>query len=131
MCITPALAGLLVLTQVHANTPEAAIQRLTDVSLEENSLVFRRRLAEILSGVSAQILLPRADGKGRVAAYGVLIPDDEMRQAIAEARNIFDRKTPLPQGCQSLSEDIENLFRQGIITEKSKNTATAGSAKSL
>lgn len=125
MCITVAQVGHLVLTQVHMNSPEAAIQRLIDIFPEENVPAFRRCLAETLQGVLAQTLLPRADGKGRVAAYGVLIPDDQMRKTIAEGRDVFDRKTPLPDGCQTLSEDIEKLCCEGIISEETKNKALA------
>jgi len=70
----------------------------------------------LLRAVSAQILLPRADGAGRGAAYGVLIPDDEMRQAIAEGRDFMSRKSPMPEGCQTIADDVERLRNEGIIT---------------
>jgi len=115
--------NLLVLTQLHADTPQAAIQRMIDIFPEDSVAVPRRILAEKLRGVCAQMLLERADGKGRIAVYGVLIPDDQMRKAIAEGRDVFDRKTPLPDGCRTIAEDIEKLHSEGVINEKTKDKA--------
>jgi len=124
-CVTVTQTGHLVLSQVHARSPEAAIQRLIDVQAEENVAVFRRHFAEALRAVSAQVLLPKAAGKGRVAAYGVLVPDKQMRKAIAEGRDILERKDPLPKGCQRLADDIERLYDEKVITEESRNNALA------
>ncbi len=110
--------GHLVFTQVHAFSPEAAIQKLIDVQPPENLTVFRRDLAGALGGATVQRILPLTGGKGRRPAYGVIIPDDEMRQAIAQGRNIFDRVAPLPKGCQTLAEDIETMRREGLITDE-------------
>jgi twitching motility protein PilT len=124
-CVTVTQTGHLVLSQVHAWSPETAIQRLIDVQAEENLAIFRRHFAEALRAVSAQVLLPKAAGKGLVAAYGVLVPDKQMRKAIAEGRDIFDRKDPLPKGCQRLADDIERLYSEGVIAEESRNNALA------
>ena len=121
--VTIAQLGCLVLTQVHTDSPEAAIERMIDVFPEENKPAFRRDLARYIEAVCAQKLLERADGKGQVAVYGVLIPDDQMRKAIAEGCDIFDRKTPLPDGCQTIAEDIEKLQREGVIDEKTMDKA--------
>ena len=113
----------LVLSQLHADTPQAAIQRMIDIFPEDSVVVPRRILAEKLRGVCAQMLLERADGKGQVAAYGVLIPDDQMRKAIAEGHDVFDRKTPLPDDCRTIVEDVEKLHSEGVINEKIKDKA--------
>ena len=113
----------LVLTQLHSETPEKAIQRIQDIYPEEQAVLLRRILADKLRGVCAQMLLDRADGKGKVASYGVLIPDKEMRQAIIDGGDILKRKKPLPQGCQTMEQDIQNLFEQDSITEQTKEKA--------
>jgi len=125
-CITTAETGHMVLTQLHAETPEGAIQRMIDVFPEDIRQVSRKALASVLRGVSAQRLLPKTDGKGRLAAYGVLIPDDEMRTAIAEGRDFMARKTPWPEGCQTMAEHIERLRAEGEITDETAERALAG-----
>ena len=116
-CLTAALAGHLVITQLHADSVEGAIQRLVDIFADEDMPRFRRHLAQILNAVCAQRLLSRADGKGRVAVYGILIPDNEMRNAIAEGRDIYERQTPMPDGCQTMAENVEKLCQSGIISK--------------
>ena len=122
-CITAAEMGHLVLTQLHCSTPEAAIRRMIEVFPEDMREASRKALAGVLRAVSAQCLLSRKGGKGRVAAYGVLIPDDEMREAIAAGRDFLARKTPLPEGCQNLREHIERLRDEGFADEESARKA--------
>jgi Tfp pilus assembly pilus retraction ATPase PilT len=86
--------------------------------------VSRRAIAGRLRAVSAQRLLPRVGGS-RVAAYAVLIPDDEMRNAIAEGRDFMKRDTPMPKGCQTMAEHIERLRDEGVISKKTAEKAMA------
>ncbi|MBN2311422.1 MAG: Flp pilus assembly complex ATPase component TadA [Candidatus Hydrogenedentes bacterium] len=117
-CITVAETGHLVITQLHAHSPEAAIARIIDVFPEEMRAVARKTLASVLRAASTQCLLPREGGGGRVAAYGVLVPDAEMREAIAEGRDVLERQSPLPDGCQTLAEHIAAYVRDGVVTEQ-------------
>jgi twitching motility protein PilT len=115
-CITIAETGHLVILVLHAvSAPEEVIQRLLDVFPEEIKAVSRRALAEVLLGVSTQQLFPRIDTQGATTAYGVLIPDQEIRQAIAEGKDFMSRTTPLPEGCQTIEQDIRRLRQEGII----------------
>ena len=124
-CINTADIGHMVITHVHAAAPEAAIQRVVDCLPDDGKPLFLRSFCRALRGVSAQRLLPKASGKGRVAAYGVLIPDDEMRRAVLDGRHILDRTSPLPEGCQTMAEDIERLRREGAITEETARQTLA------
>jgi twitching motility protein PilT len=116
-CITIAETGHLVILVVHAvSTPEGVIQRLLDVFPEDMQDVSRRALAEVLLGVSTQQLFPRIDTQGTAIAYAVLIPDKEMRQAIADGKDFITRATPLPEGCQTKEQDIRRLQQEGLIS---------------
>ena len=89
-CLAAAETGHLVITVLNGIvSPEAAIQRLVEVFPDESRPTIRRVISGILRGISSQRLLARAGGKGRVAAYGVLLPDDEMRRAIADGRDFM------------------------------------------
>lgn len=117
-CISVAEAGRLVITQMHAATPGDTIAGIIELFPEPVREVSRRALARVLRGVSAQMLLRRADGQGRVAAYGVIIPDDEMRRAIADGADFMARRTPWPGNCQSLGEHMQRLLREGVVAEE-------------
>ena len=124
-CVTAADTGHLVVTQVHASSPQEVIQRVVEVHPEELRAPFRRRLAQTLRAVSVQKLLPLAKGPGLTAAFGVLIPDKEMRQAIADGRNVTDRASALPAGCQNLADDIRRLAKEGAVTQQAAEAALA------
>jgi twitching motility protein PilT len=124
-CVSAAEAGHLVLIQLHQATPQAAVSRIIELQPEDLRPAFRRAVAGTLRGVSAQVLLPRADGKGRVPAYGVLVPDDEMRAAIVSGQDPVARELPLPVGCQSISEDVARLVDEGLVTAEAAREALA------
>ncbi len=125
-CIAVAETGHLVIVTLHgASTPQDAITRLIEVFSPERRPLIAKPLSKVLIGVMAQVLLPKKE-KGRVAAYGTLIPDQEMREAIAEQRDVFTRKNPLPEGCQSLPDHIEKLRADGVITEEAARKALRG-----
>jgi twitching motility protein PilT len=121
--VTVADAGHLVIVVGHAASPEDMIQRFIDIHPPETRETFARRLAGALLAVSVQRLLPNASGKGRVAAYGVLTPDDETRRAMIEGRDLAKRATPLPAGCQTLAEAIRQLEAAGTVTHEAAEKA--------
>jgi twitching motility protein PilT len=124
-CITAAETGHLVIIVLHpAATPAEAIRRIMDIFPEDIADAARRAFANVLRGVSTQLLLPKIGG-GRVPAYGVIIPDDEMRSAIIEGRDILHRESPLPDGCTDLATEIERLRNEGRVTDDSARRTLA------
>ena len=112
-CIRVGDLGRLVVTQLHVPTPEGAVARM----IEHVDDTTRHQLARSLRAVAAQRLIPAAGGDGHVAAFGLLIPDDAMRQAIVDGEPVLEREAPLPEGCRTLRDDIARLLRAGAITE--------------
>jgi len=125
--ITAAEYGALVVVVLHAASPEEAIERMMDaLNADRATAPLCKRLAHALRAVSVQRLLPKAHEKGVVPAYGVLIPDDETRQAIVDGTDLRKRATPPPAGCQTLAQDVERLRREGAITDETASEALAG-----
>jgi twitching motility protein PilT len=114
--VTAANTGHMVIVQLHCGSPQEAIQRLIDAQPEEYAGVFRRELAQAFVASCSQVLLASAPGKGRVPAFGVLIGDDEMKQAIREGRDVMSRKSPFAPGCQTLAQDIQALVKEGRVS---------------
>lgn len=121
-CLTVAERGHLVVMLMHLPSPEEAVWRLMDLFPEDLRSACCRSLARGLGAVSAQRLLPAKKG-GRLAAYGVLIPDEEMRSAIAECRDFIGRRSSLPPGCQTMIESIRALETSGSITPETAQKA--------
>jgi len=124
--VSAALTGHLVITVVHGSTPQELVQRLVDVQPAGTRDGFRKNLASVLRGASVQCLLPKADGPGRVAAYGYVVPDDAFRKAIADGPDLTKGPTPLPEGCQSLGDGIRALRDDGAVTAETADAALAG-----
>ena len=122
-CVTAASVGRTIITQLHATTPQKAIQRLYDVQPPDQLPIFRRHLSETLRVICAQVLLPHATQPTRVPAYGVLIPDAEMRAAILAGADVSIRERPLPEGSLDISDDIDRLRRQGVISDEAARAA--------
>jgi len=124
-CVDLADTGNLVIAQMRAFTPTDAIQRLLDLFPNDIRLTARRDLARVLRAVSSQILVPAASNKGRLAAMGVLIPDNEMRAAIANGSDFMTRRSPWPEGCQTMTGHLDDMVASGLITSEAADQGRA------
>jgi twitching motility protein PilT len=121
--VTAAQTGHLAVSVMHAHAPAEAVRTLVEVQPPDQRPLFRRRLAEVLRVAVSQVLLPWGHGKGRIAAYGVMPVDDEMRRAIAEGGNPLRRHTPMPEGYVTLTRAIELLRDDGSISDETARRA--------
>jgi twitching motility protein PilT len=130
-CLAASETGHLVFTQVHAELPSLALQRLVEVQSAEDLQpprlqLFCQRLARALRCVLCQMLLPCADGRGRVAAYSVLVPDNQVRNQISQGQ------WPVwPEGTQAFRDHILSLRQQGLIAEDTASQAIASLPENL
>lgn len=116
--------GQLVVTGSLADTPQEVIERWIDAFPENQRQLTAKTLARALRAICSQKLLPGATG-GSVPAYAVMIPDEEMRKAIAEGRDPKLRESPMPPGCQTMEEAIQQLLEAGEITAETARKTLA------
>ena len=118
IALTAAETGHLVLATMHTQDVTSSINRILD-SLPHNPQQVRSQLAECLQAVISQRLLPRADGKGRVAAFELLLATDAVRHLIREGQT-HQLQTYLQTGAKAgmltLADSIKALKRAGIIS---------------
>jgi twitching motility protein PilT len=116
--LTAAETGHLVLTTLHTpGTPEA-VDRFIDVFPPYQQQQVRIQLSTTLEGVIYQLLIPRADGSGRVAAMEVMIATPAVRNLIREAKThqIMNAiQTGVQYGMQTLNQSLSALCRRGMI----------------
>ncbi len=116
-CVRVAEIGCLVITQLHQFTPQDALERITSLQPPEMQGTFRRALAGSLRAVLAQCLLPTRDGHS-IAAYGALVPDAVIRQAIIEGHALPDH------ACNPvLKSEIQRLADEGVVLPEAANEA--------
>ena len=84
LAITAAEMGLLVFGTLHTNSAAKTIDRVIDAFPAEEQNQVRNSLSESLAGVVSQLLLPTADGKGRVAVHEILLRTSGLPNVIRE-----------------------------------------------
>jgi twitching motility protein PilT len=119
--ITAAETGHLVFATLHTQDAPSTIDRLIDVFPAAQQEQIRVQLAATLQGIVTQTLVPTVDGKGRVAALEILLPDDAVRNLIRQAKveQIYSvMQTNTGRGMQTLEQAFVDLVTRGIITQE-------------
>ena len=113
IAITAAETGHLVFSTLHTNSSADSIDRMIDVFPPHQQQQIRVQLSGVLEGILAQQLLPKADGKGRVAAFEVMIATYAVRNLIREGKayqipSIL--QTGKKDGMQTMDDAIFELY---------------------
>ena len=117
--ISMAETGHLVITTGHAPYAAQAVERVIDLFPHEERFLIQMRMASLLSAVLCQILVPRADGSGRIAAVEIMMVNAAIRNLIREGK-ITSLANAIRDygetGNVTLDEALFKLYWQGIIT---------------
>ena len=82
--MTIAETGHLVFATLHTKTAVGSINRIIDVFPPHQQAQIRAQLSFTLQAVVTQMLIPRADGPGRVMVMEVMVPNAAIRNLIRE-----------------------------------------------
>ena len=118
--LTAAETGHLVLATLHTQSAPGTIDRVIDVFPAEQQGQVRTQLAASLEGVVTQTLLPTLDGRGRVPALEVLLPDDAVRNLIRQAKieQIYSvMQTSTARGMLTMEQSLADLTIRRVITQ--------------
>jgi twitching motility protein PilT len=116
--LTMAETGHLVLGTLHTNDTSQAVDRLVDVFPTGRQSQIRVQLANSLTGIIYQQLLPRIGG-GQVAAFEVLVATHATRSLIRDGKSNQLRNVLLTghdDGMQTLEASLSELVTKGIVT---------------
>jgi len=78
--------GHLALATLHTNSCVQTINRIIDVFPAFQQPQVRAQLSMVLEGVLSQILIPRANGRGRALALEIMVPNAAIRNLIREEK---------------------------------------------
>ena len=115
--LTLAETGHLVFATLHTNDTAQALDRIIDVFPSDRQAQIRVQLANALTGIVYQRLLPRAAG-GLVAAYEVLVANSAVRNLVKDGktnqiRNVVS--THQQDGMQTLEKSLSGLVADGTV----------------
>lgn len=133
IAITAAETGHLVFSTLHTIGAVSTIDRIIDVFPPHQQQQVRVQLASVLEGVVSQQLIPTIDGKSRVAAFEVMLPNAAIRNLVREGKNhqiASFIQTNKKMGMQTMDDAIFDLFLKGII-DREQALAFAQDAMSM
>lgn len=119
--ITAAEAGQLVLATLHTIDAVQSVDRMIDVFPADQQRQIRLQLSQIIEAVLSQTLLPRIGGKGRIAAFEILIATPAVRNLIRTSKT-FELPGVIQigakDGLQSLNQSLAYLVENHKVTVK-------------
>jgi len=134
LAIRAAETGHLVLGTLHTTDAVQTVDRAIDIFPTHQQQQIRMQLSVNLLGVVSQILVRRADGRGRVAAFETLVAISSVRNSIRERKthqigSVI--QTGTQHGMMTLDQSLAHLVRSGVITfeegeSKAKNPQEYG-----
>jgi twitching motility protein PilT len=123
VALEAAETGHLVLSTLHTIDASKTIDRIIGVFPKNEERVIRTRIAQSFRYIVSQRLIPKPDGKGRVAAIEILKSTMRTREYIekgeSEGKSLIDAMEQGEQeGMQTFDGVIENMVRTGVLTQE-------------
>jgi twitching motility protein PilT len=119
LAITAAEMGMLVFGTLHTNNATKTIDRIIDAFPAEEQNMVRMSLSESLAAVVSQLLLPTADGKGRIACNEILLRTPALPNVIREGNTqmLYSiMQAGKKDGMQAMDDVLFTHARDGVIT---------------
>jgi len=116
--VTAAETGHLVFATVHTSTAASTVSRIIDVFPSDQQDQIRAQLANVLAGVVSQRLMPRTDGKGRIAALEVMVETPAVSNLIRTGKEYQLQsvlQTGKQHGMQTMQTALQDLVSRGLI----------------
>ena len=121
IALEAAETGHLVLSTLHTIDASKTIDRIIGLYPKNEEKVIRTRLAQTFRYIVSQRLIPRADGKGRVAAVEIMKSNPRTREYIekgeSEGKTLLDAiRDGEIDGMQDFDGVIRKMIEEKLIT---------------
>src|SRR3954463_15862606 len=113
--------GHLLMSTLHTPDAQSTIMRMMAMFPPEEQEVVRIRLAESLTAVISQRLLPKKSGKGRAVAAEIMINTPSIKDIILDGQRIGEIKDFIAEGreqygMQTFDQCLTDLVTSGEVT---------------
>ncbi|MCA1849799.1 MAG: PilT/PilU family type 4a pilus ATPase, partial [Acidobacteria bacterium] len=121
IALEAAETGHLVLSTLHTIDASKSIDRIIGLYPKNEEKVIRTRLAQTFRYIVSQRLIPRADGRGRVAAVEILKSSPRTREYIeegeSEGKSLLDAmRDGKLDGMQDFDSVIKEMIEHKVVT---------------
>lgn len=117
--IMAAETGHLVFATLHTNSAAETVDRIINVFPADEQEQIRMQLSTSILAVLCQQLLVRASGKGRVAAFELMVTTYSIQSLIRDKKNFritSEIQTGVKIGMVSFDTSLYQLCKKGVIT---------------
>jgi twitching motility protein PilT len=117
--ITAAETGHLVFATLHTTGAARTVDRIVDAFPTDQQEQIRTQLASSILAVISQVLLIRADTKGRVACFEIMISTPSIQALIRDNKTFritSDIQTGAKYGMVTLDSNLMALYERGLIS---------------
>ncbi len=128
LAMTAAETGHLVFGTLHTNSAAKTIDRIIDAFPKDAQEQVRTMLGESLKGVICQQLLKTADGKGRAAAFEILVGNPAVSNLIREGKTFQIPsiiQTARGEGMQMMDQHIMEMLKAKKISPEEAHRCSA------
>lgn len=119
LTLTAAETGHLCFSTLHTLGAADTLDRILDVFPPQQQAQVRVQLANSLRAVVSQMLLPRSDGKGRIAARELMLVNPAIANLIRESKTHMIQNTIETGGSAgmfTIDRALAELVRRGIVS---------------
>ena len=117
--VTAAETGHLVFATLHTTGAARTVDRIIDVFPSHQQAQIRVQLASTVIAVISQVLLPRIDKPGRIAAFEVMISTPAIANLVREGKThqiLSELQTGAKYGSRTLDSHLLELYSKGIVS---------------
>lgn len=120
LALTAAETGHLVFGTLHTSSSTETLDRIIDTFSGTEKDYVKSMLSTSLQAIIAQRLLPKIGGRGRVAAFEILIANDSVRNMIRKGQNPQIKSSMQiysKEGMLTLEDSVKKLLEEQKITQ--------------
>jgi twitching motility protein PilT len=111
--------GHLVMGTLHTTDAPQTVDRVIDIFPANQQPQIRLQFSQVVVAVLSQTLLPRATGKGRIAAFEIMIGNAAVKNLIREGKT-YELHSVMQlssaEGMETLDQALVELVKRKIVT---------------
>jgi twitching motility protein PilT len=111
--------GHLVMGTLHTTDAPQTVDRIIDIFPPNQQPQIRLQFSQVIVAVLSQTLLPRASGRGRIAAFEIMNGNSAVKNLVREGKT-FELHSVMQlssaEGMQTLDQALADLVRRKIVT---------------